>query len=240
LSTPYPALDISVQPQPDATTCGPTCLHAVYRYFGDAVPLEALVSEVPALPGGGTLAVNLACHALRRGYQATIFTYNLTLFDPTWFTPGAPPIAERLQAQRLAKHDAKLALATGAYLQFFELGGTLKFEDLTSALLRRHLTRGIPLLTGLSATFLYQCARERDDDYDDVGGEPTGHFVVLSGYDRETREVLVADPLHDNPGFGAQHYRVGIARLTTAILLGIVTYDANLLALEPGADRPAR
>jgi hypothetical protein len=240
LSARHPSLDVSVHPQPDATTCGPTCLHAVYRYFGDDVPLETLVPEIPALPGGGTLAVHLACHALRRGYQATILTYNLTLFDPTWFAPDAPPIAERLRAQRRVKHDAKLALATEAYLEFFELGGTLKLEDLTSALLRRYLTRGVPLLTGLSATFLYQCAREHDDEYDDVRGEPTGHFVVLSGYDRDTREVLVADPLHDNPGFGTHQYRVGIARLTAAILLGIVTYDANLLALEPGAERPAR
>ena len=25
--------------QPDDSTCGPTCLHAVYRYHGDDVPL---------------------------------------------------------------------------------------------------------------------------------------------------------------------------------------------------------
>ena len=23
------------RPQPDETTCGPTCLHAVFRYFGE-------------------------------------------------------------------------------------------------------------------------------------------------------------------------------------------------------------
>jgi len=240
LTTPHPILDISVPAQPDATTCGPTCLHAVYRYYGDPAPLEQVVAEVPALPGGGTLAVNLACHALRRGYRATILTYNLTIFDPTWFAPGSPSISARLEAQRQIKSDPKLALATNAYLEFFELGGRLKFEDLTPALLRRYLTRGVPLLTGLSATYLYQCAREYHDEYDDVRGEATGHFVVLSGYDRSTREVIVADPLHDNPGFGAPHYPVSIARLMGAILLGIVTYDANLLALEPSGRRSTR
>lgn len=228
-----PALDIVVQPQPDATTCGPTCLHALYRYFGDEIPLGQVIKEVPALPGGGTLAVNLACHALSRGYRATIFTYNLNLFDPTWFSGGSKRIALGLAAQREAKPRAKLAAATDAYLSFLTLGGRLKHKDLTAGLLRRHLKRGTPLLTGLSATYLYQCARERDDEYDDVGGEPMGHFVVLAGYDRETREVTVSDPLKDNPGFGSQNYPVSMARLTAAILLGIVTYDANLLALEP-------
>jgi hypothetical protein len=57
--------------------------------------------------------------------------------------------------------------------------------------------------------------------------------VVLSGYDPKTRMVSVADPLHDNPRFGSQYYRVGMSRLTASILLGILTYDANLLVLTP-------
>ena len=27
-----------IQRQPDDVSCGPTCLHAVYRYFGDELP----------------------------------------------------------------------------------------------------------------------------------------------------------------------------------------------------------
>ena len=29
-------LPVEILPQPDETTCGPTCLHAVFRYFGEA------------------------------------------------------------------------------------------------------------------------------------------------------------------------------------------------------------
>ena len=79
------ALDILSQP--DETTCGPTCLHAVYRYYRDDISLKQVISEAHLLEGGGTLEVLLACHALRRGYRATIYTYNLQVFDPTWFTP---------------------------------------------------------------------------------------------------------------------------------------------------------
>jgi len=45
--------------------------------------------------------------------------------------------------------------------------------------------------------------------------------------------VSVADPLDDNPRFSSRHYRVGIDRLIGAILLGVVTYDANLLVIRP-------
>jgi hypothetical protein len=215
-------------------TCGPTCLHAVYSYYGDRVPLEQLIREVKPLETGGTLAVSLACHALRRGYEATIYTYNLPLFDPTWFDADADvDVAARLRAQKKAKTDRKLDAATRLYLEFLNRGGTLAYEDLRPSLIRRFLKQGIPILTGLSATYLYGCAREHEDEYDDVRGLPVGHFVVLSRYDARKREVWVADPFLENPRFGRAYYRVSLERLIGSILLGIVTYDANLLIITP-------
>lgn len=227
-------LRLSVLPQPNNTTCGPTCLHAVYRYWDYEIPLQEVIDTVEPLPEGGTLAVRLAIHALERGFKAEIFTYNLQVFDPTWFSPNSRiDLAERLRLQREHKPSVKLSLATDAYLQFLSLGGTLRYENLDAKLVRRFLRRGVPVLTGLSATHLYDCAREYNDEYDDVRGDPSGHFVVLSGYDPKTREVSIADPLHDNPRFGSQYYRVAMNRLTASILLGILTYDANLLVLTP-------
>ena len=229
-------LELEILPQPDDTTCGPTCLQAVYRYWGDELALGRVIDEIAPLPGGGTLAVLLACHALRRGYRAEIYTYNLQLFDPTWFSEHVD-LAERLVAQRKHKRSRRLGISTDAYLEYLALGGVLRFEELRPALIRRFLNRDIPILTGLSATYLYRCAREHEDKYDDVRGEPVGHFVVLSGYDQKKREITVSDPSHDNPAFRSHRYNVGMNRLITAIALGVVTYDANLLVLTPSPDR---
>jgi hypothetical protein len=228
-------LRLKMLAQPDDSTCGPTCLQAIYNYHGDHIALPDLVQQIPSLAEGGTLAVNLACHALRRGYRATIYTYNLKLFDPTWFLPGAPDIAGRLRAQSTVKNNPKFKVATDAYLEFLGLGGQLRFEDLTGTLLRRYLSQGVPILTGLSATYLYRSARERGTsmDYDDIGGEPAGHFVVLCGYDRPARSVLVADPLLPNPFAATNQYLVNRNRLLCSILLGILTYDDNLLVIRP-------
>jgi len=228
-------LKLEILPQPDLFTCGPTCLHAVYRYYRDDISLEQVISEAPQLEDGGTLAVLLACHALRRGYEATIFTYNLNVFDPSWFEPGAPPLADRLRAQMAAKDLPKLHAATRAYLEFLDLGGTLRMQDLTSELIRGYLKRSTPILTGLSATYLYRDKREHGfhPEADDIRGFPAGHFVVLCGYDRVKRTVLVADPLLPNPMAPENQYVVGIDRVKCAILLGIVTYDANLLIIQP-------
>lgn len=238
-------LNLPILAQPDDTTCGPTCLQAVYSYFEDELPLDQVIGEITRLEDGGTLAVMLACHALRRGYRATIYTYNLTVFDPTWFdgeeSECLARLPDRLEAQAVARGEPKLRIATEAYIEFLDLGGRVRFQDLTPGLIRKHLKRRVPILTGLSSTYLYHCARERDDKgvsvYDDIGGGPMGHFVVLCGLDTKSRAVEVADPLQGNPGYGEHRYSVPLERLVGAIMLGVLTYDANMLIIEP-ADMP--
>src|SRR5512144_544299 len=114
-------LPVRTLPQPDETTCGPTCLHAVYAYWGDDEALETVISRSWRLQGGGTFAVYLGCDALRKGYCARIYTYNLMTFDPTWFTRPHVNIAEKLRRQREIKTtDARLQFATSGYLEFLD------------------------------------------------------------------------------------------------------------------------
>lgn len=228
-------LQLEILPQPDDRTCGPTSLHAVYRYYADEVSLEQVIDQTPQLEEGGTLAALLGSHALGRGYRATIYSYNLKVFDPTWFRPGAAPLEGLLATQMAQKNSPRLHRVSNAYRKFLELGGTVRMEDLTSGLIRRYLNAGTPILTGLSSTYLYRAAREYgiNSDPDDVRGYPAGHFVVLCGYDRQSRSVLVADPLLPNPMSPQHYYVVGLERVLCAILLGILTDDANLLVIEP-------
>jgi hypothetical protein len=222
-------------PQPTDVSCGPTCLHAVYGYYGDFVDLDFVIESVRQLKDGGTLAVMLGNHALRRGYRATIYTYNLHVFDPSWFD-GEVDLRFKLEEQSINKVSRKLKQATRAYLDFLSLGGEIKYQVLTARLLSSLLERGIPILTGLSATYLYGTKREigETNTYDDIKGEPAGHFVVISEMDAESSKVTIADPLAANTIQPNKHYyQVDIERVINAILLGIVTYDANLLIIEP-------
>ena len=226
--------DFEIQQQPDDMTCGPTCLHAVYSYFGDDIALERVVSEVPMLAeGGGTLEVLLGVHALRRGYRASLHTFNLRVFDPTWFTERVD-LEQKLAQQIAARRHPKIRLASQGYLDFLRLGGRLRFGDLTSSTLRAPLERQLPILTGLSATFLHRSMRElpETNQDDDLRGDPVGHFVVLCGYERRKRSVLVADPL-ENP-LRERKYLVPVARVVGAVFLGVLTYDASCLVIEPG------
>lgn len=237
-------IKLDIQAQPDDETCGPTCLHSLYRHYGlEDVSFKQVRSSIRRLESGGTLAEILGCDALRRGFDATIYTYHLQMFDPSWFADDGlahdpADLADRLAKQaRAKKGDRRFRVSTRAYIEFVRLGGKVKMQDLTPGLIRGYLSDGVPIIAGLSSTFLYRTPREVGSQHDDIRGEAQGHFVMLVGYDGEAREVLVADPLDPNPPFHTAKYRLDIDRLVNAVLLGILTYDANLLVIRPRAKR---
>jgi hypothetical protein len=229
--------------QPDDVTCGPTCLRKVYSFYGLDIPLDEVIESLERNEDGGTLAVFLGISALKRGFHARIYSYDLRIFDPTWFHLGPGELAKKILARFPYLDDAKRLQAAGAYIRFLDMGGELCFDELTPALLKSIIDREHPVLAGLSATYLYRYSRERWDTAtgrpldDDVRGEPTGHFVVISGYEQWGRRLVVRDPFEHVPNSADGRLVVDAERLTNAILLGDVTYDAVLLEVWP--DREA-
>jgi hypothetical protein len=225
--------------QPDDTTCGPTCLRKVYDFYGVDVELDEVVDAIERNEDGGTLAVFLGMAAMRRGLRARLYAYDLQIFDPTWTDLPRDAMIAKIRARSPYLTDPKRRGAAVAYVRFLEKGGELAFDELTPGLLKSIIDRGHPVLAGLSATYLYGFARERWDEVngrlvdDDIAGEPTGHFIVVSGYDDWGRRLTVLDPSEHVPASEDGRLIVSAERLINSILLGDVTYDAVLLELWP-------
>jgi hypothetical protein len=174
---------------------------------------------------------------LHRGHKTTILPYNLTVFDPTWNDLDTARVREKLKASfRIKKRFPVFEEVTQAYLDYFALGGQFKFKVITPTLIRTQLKSGTPILTSLSATYLYNDSHEVERHgkwvADDARGYSCGHFVVPSGYRKEKRTVQVTDPLVPNPMADDCHYDVDIYRLVCAIMRGVLTYDGNLLIIQ--------
>lgn len=228
-------LNLSIKNQPSYTSCGPTSLHSVYSFYNDDISLEQLVEDIDQFAeGGGTLGVVLGIHALARSYDVSIISYNMNIFDPSWFGETESNIKEKLQ-ESFSKNSQgpKRAYAIDQYIRFLEAGGKLHFADLTTDLLQEILDKDVPILTGLSSTWLYRDQREnpKTNQYDPIDGEPAGHFVVIDGYDLGG-EFSICDPYQQNPINNKNHYLIDGSRLINAILLGVHTYDGNLLLIE--------
>lgn len=221
--------------QPDDVTCGPTCLAQVFEYYDDAYDIGELAKITPRNPDGGTLAVYLGQVALARGYRATLYPFTLRIFDPTWADCNQRQLVRKLGQRAAWVRHPKLKRATLAYRDFAVAGGRIEFAELSPELLTRILDRGHPIVSGLSATYLYRTPRERphSNEDDDIRGEPVGHFVVICGYQRDALSFSVSDPSPHAPFSKQGRYTVTTQRLINSILLGDVTYDAVLLEIAP-------
>lgn len=234
-------LKVPIYTQPDYETCGQTCLEAIYNYYGFEIKLDQIINEVKRSYSGGTLSPHLAIHALGHGFKTTIYINNLEIFDPSWFKHNkAKPevLIDNLQEQMKYKSDKDLHQVSNAYQEYLRLGGKILFHTINPQLLRTYFKKKIPILTGLSATYLYQSERELFTDkgvaiFDKIKGTPYGHFVVLCGYAKNTKKIVVADP-HPDKLTSGNYYKVSIHHLINAIMLGVHTNDANLLIIEPG------
>lgn len=234
-------MDLKIHTQPDDESCGPTCLHAVYQYYGLDIPLNEMIQTIGRSISGGTLSPMLGVHALQNGFQASIYVYNLVIFDPSWFKNNEVDntfLMNKLITQMHYKPDPYIIMESQAFIDFLNFGGKVCSHPLNIHLLKKYFKRKIPILTGLSATNLYWSPREHftptgQSVYDDIRGTPCGHFVVLSGYDAKKRHVIVADPHAENPLFHDNYYKVNINQLINSIMLGVLTYDGNLLIIEP-------
>lgn len=228
-------LDVPALRQPDDFSCGPTCLFKVLRGFGDQRRFEEVDALVRRTDNGGTLGVFVGQAAIDLGYEATIYSYNLRVCDPTWSVLPPPQLADKLAARAAVVQEPKLRDAIDAYSKFVRSGGHVRFDDLSVELLVALLDAGHPIMCGLSATYLYQTPREnpQTNGIDDVAGEPEGHFLVVCGYRQHGRHFIVSDPYRGLPMTVTGTYEVGAQRLLNAILLGDVTHDGVLLVVAP-------
>ncbi|MEZ5392859.1 MAG: hypothetical protein R2724_08270 [Bryobacterales bacterium] len=73
--------------------------------------------------------------ALRYGFQPTLYSYNLRVFDPSWRRLSAAGLQDKLTQRAAYVTSPKLKRATTAYRDFLVKGGRLRFADLTRDLL---------------------------------------------------------------------------------------------------------
>lgn len=234
-------IELNIRPQPNDETCGPTSLHAIYHYYGLNISLNEVIATIERSLSGGTLSPLLGKHALERGFDATIYVNQLDIFDPSWFKKSAAPremLLVKLKSQDKFKQAKGFASVSKAYQEFIELGGNIRFKTIDGQMFKEYFQKKIPILTGLNSTYLYRVSRELYTEhgecfFDDLQGVSSGHFVVLCGYHEKRRHIMVADPFRENPLSKNNYYKVSLARLINAIMLGAQTYDASLLVITP-------
>ena len=120
-------LAVDILPQPDETTCGPTCLHAIYRYWQEDEPLSEVIARTGKSSRAARWPYSWRATPCARATAPRSIPITSTVFDPTWFTDPTVEIAhaaglatrgqERLPAAVCDRRLPGISLSLGGRLR---------------------------------------------------------------------------------------------------------------------------
>jgi hypothetical protein len=172
--------------------------------------------------------------AIEQGLEVIVYTRSAGIFDPTWFNFSSECLLSKLKEEHAYfEKEEYVGLPSfkediDAAIRFLEAGGIIDFTPISKRLIRDLLREKKPLIAGVSYTLLVNAPRERyfpEESCwkpDDIKGHPYGHVVVISGYRRDSFQII--DPW---PQAKEEYYVKG-----DVLIDAILRNDSNLLAFS--------
>lgn len=193
-------------------------LHYAYRHHRVNIDFHDLVNSLEFDGDRECLGATLARHAVSRGHEVWMATWNIDLLAPSLFEEDDLEEALQDELELLVQEQHPGADGVAHHLSIVQGGVQLTMPDVTFELLA-HLSRryGV-LLASVDADYL-ALGTQRD---------PGSAWVVIRGCDPLNREVILSDSA--DPRLGQPLYRETMTRLLPAITL---SPEANLIALRP-------
>ena len=187
--------------------CGPASLLQIMKFFGFNKTLQEILFELNVIPSEfnkyGVSEGEMGIYAINNGFNAHLISYDTNRFDPTWnFSKNIKKkLKQRLNFLRNATDsDFKQnyssyykLISTKHILEFInKKNSKISFKPISHKLLHHYLELGIPPLVLVNSTLFYLRKRKYHKKKDDIRGRENGHWVVISGFDKEN--YIITDP----------------------------------------------
>ena len=200
------------------STCGPSCLVAIYESLGEKVDKQTILNELNISDSDYTYLPQIARHMLKRNLEIKLISPNSYVFSPEWAQLSREQVITELRDWIVLNAKNEWLLTAIHSLFFLEEGGTVEITDLTTELLDSHLDAGWSLLCLVEPSWLWGKRKiAKKAEYDSVRGNADGHFIVV--YDRTETEYIISDPYPTSLPGKEHTYQVDKARLITATYL---------------------
>jgi len=193
------------------SSCGHSSLLQVLAYYGTNLELKEVVKEISNCEVDelklGASECELGMFAIKRGFKSTVVSLDVRRFDATWFELSSEELKKKLELRseflhKLSPEDIKegqgtqyLDNVTKYYSEYLEKEGKVKFLPISKELIKKYIDNKIPVIALVSSQLYFKKARKYNGEFDDIKGKPTGHWIVVSGYDENN--FIITDPADD-------------------------------------------
>ncbi|MFO0703211.1 MAG: hypothetical protein U0525_00610 [Patescibacteria group bacterium] len=208
-------------------TCGPSCLHNIYASFGMDKSLSVILHDLGVTDKDSTHLPQLARHLNDNNIETTIISSNPFSVSPSWKNKSKEKIIEKLKKWVLHNYKDSYLRESLFLLFYLQEGGNLEIKDLSTKLIDQCISDGHLVLCCLEESWLWGKRKiSGKQEYHDVKGHATGHFVIIIGQTED--EYIVNDPYPTHlPG------REGIYNVPKdQLFIATIAWNPQILALK--------
>ncbi len=174
-------------------SCGPVCLLNVYRYFGIKTELKDILKELRIDDKTTTYPAQLASHLLSNGLKTVFINTNPFVVSPSWKNIRNKELVQKLTKWLKKNKKGRWEKSAKYLLKYLKKGGEIKICDLSTKMIDEYMAEGYLLICCLEESWIWGERKIKGTNkFDDIKGEPRGHFIIL--YDKEGEDYLVSDP----------------------------------------------
>jgi hypothetical protein len=221
--------------------CVQTNTSQILKYYGVDKSIEEIKKEVPVYinkegkPIGSSLG-HIAAYFISQGFETTIHTVEIQIFDRSWVKLTNEELITNLQNRRKFIEHPKyekeaLDLIFDGYLCFLIAGGKITFPVINEDYLINLLKTG-PIFGVVSFNFLNSAPKYKFDingqemSADSIEGSPGTHVVTIAGF--KDNQFKLIDP---DPKFGGVRW-VDSGLLIGSIYLAETDFDSVLITIS--------
>lgn len=177
--------------------CGPMCLKNTYDYLGKQKTLKQIFKEMDVDEDTPTYLPQLARNLHSNNIQTTIVSSQSKVINFAWKDSTKAEIIAKLKRcvvrskrpEMITEWD-KETLHTLFYLQE---GGDIKIDNITKELVNNYLQKGKIIITCVETSWLWGNRKIKGKAiFNDVLGDQSGHFVVITGIKND--KYIISDP----------------------------------------------
>ncbi|MBP9758669.1 hypothetical protein KBD45_03165 [Candidatus Dojkabacteria bacterium] len=182
--------------------CGPMCLKNTYDYLGIQKTLKQIFKEMDVDEDTSTYLSQLARNLNANNVATTIVSSLSKVINYAWRNNTKEEIISKLKRcvlrskrpNMISEWDKEL-LHTLFYLQE---GGNIKIENITKEIINSYLKKGKIIITCVETSWFWGNRKILGKTtFDDVLGDQSGHFVIITGIKNDKYIINYPYPLKE-------------------------------------------
>lgn len=210
--------------------CGPMCLKNLYDYLGIQKTLKQIFKEMDVDEKTSTYLSQLARNLNLNKVETTIISSQSRVINYAWRNSTKEEIISKLKRCIVRSNRPHMITdwdkETLHILFYLQESGNLKITNITKELINNYIKQGKIIITCAETSWLWGNRKIiGKTKFDDVLGDHSGHFVIITGIKDDKYLINDPYPLRKKDAIN----EISQDHLLTAVLI----WNAELIIISP-------